>query len=53
MVKLTIEYRIHVAWWVPIYVRSVAVFCVLFQTQPNTERIVATIKRGVRVEFVR
>ena len=52
MAKAELHYRIHVAWWVPFYVRSVAVFCVLFQTQPNTERIVATIKRGVRVEFL-
>lgn len=52
MAELTIKFRIHVAWWVPIYVRSVAVFCVLFQTEPNIDRVVATIKRGVRVEFL-
>ena len=52
MAQSELKFRVHVAWWVPIYVRSVAVFCVLFQTRPNTERVVATIKRGVRVEFL-
>ena len=52
MAKAELHYRIHVAWWVPIYVRSVAVFAVLFQVEPNIEKVSATIKRGVRVEFL-
>lgn len=47
-----LHYRIHVSWWVPIYVRSVAVFCVLFQVEPNIEKVSRTIQRGVRVEFL-
>ena len=52
MAELTIKFRIHVAWWVSIYVRSVAVFAVLFQVEPNIEKVLATIRRGVRVEFL-
>ena len=52
MAKAELHYRIHVAWWVPIYIHSVALFCALFQTRPNVEKVSATIKRGVRVEFL-
>lgn len=35
-----------------IYVCSVAVFAVLFQVEPNIEKVRRTIQRGVRVEFL-
>ena len=52
MAQSNLKFRVHVAWWVPIYVRSVAVFAVLFHVEPNIEKVSANIKRGVRVEFL-
>lgn len=44
-----ITLTVHVAWWVRPYINTCAIFAHLFGMTPDTDRIIATIMRGVKV----
>jgi hypothetical protein len=46
MAALTL--RIHVAWWVRPYLRSIAFFAVLFGMEPDCEKVARTVLKGIR-----
>jgi hypothetical protein len=43
--------RVHVAWWVLPYIHTCAIFAHLFGTTPDTDKILATIMRGLEVRL--
>lgn len=53
MHKGSITLQVRIAWWVPVYLRTLEFFCLTFGTEPDFGKVGATLKRGLRVEVVR
>ena len=45
--------RIKLSWWVTPYVHTLAVLCVLFNTEPDYEKVKRTIARGIKKEVIK
>lgn len=41
--------ELHLAWWVPYYLRTVGFLCGLFDLEPNEERVMYWVSKGIRV----
>ncbi len=50
--ELKLSTRVTTAWWLPLYLRSVATFAVLTGMRPDLAKVEATIMRGIRVHIV-
>jgi len=50
--ELKLSARVTTAWWLPLYLRSVAAFAVLTGMRPDLAKVEATIMRGIRVHIV-
>lgn len=49
---LTVEVRVRARWWVPVYLRTLAFLCVLFDAEPRMDRVVRTLTRwGLTVDL--
>lgn len=48
--RAVLHIRARVAWWVKPYIRSVALFACTFGLQPDTDKVLRTVMRGVRLE---
>lgn len=40
---------IKLAWWVPIYVHSLVLFCRSFNTEPDFDKVMRVLVRGIVV----
>jgi hypothetical protein len=49
MATTTLTLRIKLAWWVPLYVNTLAILCHLLNAEPNMDRVRYWIGRGVKV----
>lgn len=49
--RITLRVCVRTAWWLPLYVRSLAVWCRLTRTEPDYERVRSVIARGVRTSI--
>ncbi|WP_202598625.1 MULTISPECIES: hypothetical protein [unclassified Vibrio] len=47
--KQVIVLPIKVAFWVPIYLKTMALFCWTFGTQPDAQKVKETLKKGVLI----
>lgn len=52
MCKCVIEARVTFSWWVPIYTRSVILFCQIFDTFPDVDKMSKIIMLGCKVKIV-
>lgn len=50
--ELKLSTRVTTAWWLPLYLRSVAAFALLTGMRPDLAKVEATIMRGIRVHIV-
>jgi hypothetical protein len=51
MISGKITMRPVVAWWVNPYIAAVKLFAATFRIEPDIDKVVATILRGVRWEL--
>ncbi len=49
MAKITIPLRVKVAFWVPLYLKTLRLFCWTFGTVPDPEKVKETVLRGVTI----
>lgn len=49
--KVTIE--VSFRWWVPLYLHTLAVFCAIFGTDPDTDKVGQTVLRGTVFKVIR
>ncbi|EOX3942294.1 hypothetical protein ACPHXT_000716 [Vibrio alginolyticus] len=47
--KEVIVFQIKVALWVPIYIKTLVLFCWLFGTHPDPDRVTQTITKGTKL----
>ena len=47
--KQVIVFPRKVAFWVPIYLKTMALFCWTFGTQPDAQKVKETLKKGVLI----
>lgn len=47
--KEVIVFQIKVAFWVPIYIKALVLFCWLFGTHPDPVRVTQTITKGTKL----
>jgi len=50
--EVKLSARVTTAWWLPLYLRSVAAFAILTGMRPNMAKVEATVYRGIRVHIV-
>lgn len=50
MAVATMTITIKLAWWVPLYVNTVAMLCRLCNAEPNMERVSYWIGKGIQVK---
>jgi hypothetical protein len=50
MASNTVTVTVRLRWWVIPYLHTVAMFCVLFNGQPNWQRVERWVMRGLYVE---
>ncbi len=48
---LTIKLKVTIAWWVPVYVNTVAFICRLTNQLPDEDKIAYWIQRGITIEL--
>lgn len=49
--RITLRVCVRTAWWLPLYVRLLAVWYRLTRTEPDYERVSNVIARGVRTSI--
>lgn len=49
--RIILRVRVRTTWWLPLYVRLLAVWCRLTRTEPDYERVRSVIARGVRTSI--
>lgn len=49
---MSLELRVHVAWWFKPYICTLAFFCTLMDREPDWDKFAKVVERGVRVELV-
>ncbi|KYO58416.1 hypothetical protein AU461_23145 [Vibrio parahaemolyticus] len=47
--QFVIVLRIKVAFWVPIYLKTLVLFCWTFGTQPDPVKVAQTVRKGIKV----
>ncbi|HFQ5304668.1 TPA: hypothetical protein ACGVAU_004412 [Vibrio vulnificus] len=47
--KIVIVFQIKVAFWVPIYLKTLALFCWTFGTRPDPVKVTQTVRKGIKV----
>lgn len=53
MANITLQLKVSVAWWVPLYLRTLALVCLTMGTQPDRDKIWRVIRRGISVRMER
>ncbi|EPM5418087.1 hypothetical protein ACTM2X_002952 [Vibrio parahaemolyticus] len=51
--KEVIVFQIKVAFWMPIYIKTLVLFCWLFGTHPDPARVTQTITKGTKLKSPR
>ncbi|OJB35368.1 hypothetical protein BGV48_00110 [Burkholderia ubonensis] len=44
-------FRVRTAWWLPLYIRSLIVWCRLTRAEPDYERVRRVVARGIRTSL--
>ncbi|WP_157654794.1 hypothetical protein [Burkholderia ubonensis] len=44
-------FRVRTAWWLPLYIRALIVWCRFTRAEPNYERVRRVVARGVRTRL--
>lgn len=52
MATSTLSVQITVAWWLPLYVRTLALVCLTMGTQPDPMKVARVAMRAVRFRLV-
>ncbi|MDF4554919.1 hypothetical protein [Vibrio parahaemolyticus] len=47
--KIVIVLQIKVAFWVPIYLKTLALFCWTFGTKPDPVKVTKTVRKGIKL----
>lgn len=48
---LTITLKVKVAWWVPVYVNTIAFICRLTDQLPDEDKMAYWVQRGITIEL--
>ncbi|WP_157380704.1 hypothetical protein [Burkholderia ubonensis] len=51
MASREFTFRARTAWWLPLYIRSLIVWCRLTRAVPDCERIRRVVARGIRTSL--
>ena len=47
--NLIVSYKVSYAFWVPVYVKMLGLFCVTFGLEPDANKVRKTIRRGTKL----
>lgn len=53
MASVNLQIRIRLRWWLPLYIDGLCLFCKVFGTAPDMDRVDRMIARGIYAEFDR
>lgn len=53
MTKLTVDVKVNIAWWVPVYINMVKFFCVMMQCEPDYDKVKKIVMRGITTKVTR
>lgn len=50
----TATYAVHIttAWWLPLYLRTLTLFCLAMGTEPDWSKVEQVVKRAIRTKLV-
>ena len=51
MAQVTVEFYVHKAWWLPIYLHGVALVATLMQAEPDWAKVQRVVARAITVRF--
>lgn len=51
MAATRIAIKVTLAWWLPLYVRGVALMCALTGLEPDWDRVQRVVKRAMRLKI--
>lgn len=51
MAKVTVEFYVHKAWWLPIYLHGVAVVATLMQAEPDWAKVNRVVLSAITVRM--
>lgn len=52
MAAATLTVKLTVAWWLPVYLHTLALFCMTMGTQPDTDKVSRMVMRSIRIKLV-
>lgn len=53
MANPTIRLNCSLQWWVKPYIYTLVFFCTITGLRPDTDKVAATVMRGIKIEVVR
>jgi hypothetical protein len=51
MAQSKLTFTVAIAWWLPVYVRGVALMCSITGLEPDWGRVARTVRRAMRVKI--
>ncbi|WP_157646565.1 hypothetical protein [Burkholderia ubonensis] len=45
------SFRVHIAWWLPLYIQALIAWCRLTRAEPDYERVRRVVARGIRTSL--
>jgi hypothetical protein len=50
MATMKVEFYVHKAWWLPIYLHGVALVATLMQAEPDWEKVQRMVARAITIK---
>ncbi|MDP9991982.1 hypothetical protein J2W28_001010 [Variovorax boronicumulans] len=47
----TVSVKLSVAWWLPVYLHTLALFCVTMRTQPDMDKVSRVVLKAIRIRI--
>lgn len=51
MATSTLTVKLTVAWWLPVYLHTLALFCVTLGTQPDMDKVSRVVLKAIRIRI--
>lgn len=51
MAQVAIEYYVHTAWWLPIYLQGMAFTAILMRAEPDWSKVERVVARAITIRF--
>ena len=51
MASVKVEFYVHKAWWLPIYLHGMALVATLMQTEPDWDKVQRKVTRAITIRM--